>query len=225
MAGAVRTILKKIFSIALILNALITIGGVIGILNGFYSAFPFWEPYAPYVINGNLFWLAIVAALVNIFPSASIGRALHTGRFLFHHYVYGLFVLIASSAFIIVFTPVSLHRLFFVDSTSVDVNSGRFFLLAGLALFLDDLPDASKHISRFLDWLKLKAYWGRKALFALQLSTGIICLYLSIAIGIFTVQNPVRALPDSFLIGSLLITSFTSLALVRRKKWLKITVN
>lgn len=225
MAGTVKTILKKIFSIALILNALITIGGVIGILNGFYSAFPFWEPYAPYVINGNLFWLAIAAALVNIFPSASIGRALHTGRFLFHHYVYGLFVFLSSAAFIIVFTPVSLHRLFFVDSTSVDVNSGRFFLLAGLALFLDDLPDCSKNISRFLDALKLKAYQGRKALFALQLSTGIICLYLSLAIAVFTVQNPARALPDSFLIGSLLITSLTSLALVRRKKWLKISVD
>ncbi len=225
MAGSAKTILKKTFSIALILNALITVGGVIGILNGFYAALPYWKPYAPYVINGNLFWLAILAALVNIFPSASIGRALHTGRFLFHHYVYGLFVLLCSAVFIMIFTPVSLHRLFFVDSTSVDINSGRFFLLAGLALFLDDLPDTSKRISRFLDWLKLKAYQGRKALFALQMFTGVVCLYLSVAIAIFTVQNPARALPDSFLIGSLLITSLTSLALVRGKKWLKISVN
>jgi hypothetical protein len=225
MVGAVKTLLKKIFSIALILNALITLGGVIGVLNGFYGALPFWEPYAPYVINGNLFWIAIVAALVNIFPSASIGRALHTGRFLFHHYVYGLFVLLSSAAFITVFTPVSLHRIFLVDSSSVDVNAGRFFFLAGLALFLDDLPDASKRISSFLDWLKLKAYQGRKALFALQLLSGVICLYLSLAIAVYSVYNPARALPDSFLIGSLLITSLTSLALVRRKKWLKITVD
>jgi hypothetical protein len=225
MATSVKVILKKCFSIALILNALITLGGVIGVLNGFYGALPFWEPYTPYVINGNLFWLAIVAALVNIFPSASIGRALHTGRFLFHHYVYGLFVLVISSAFITIFTPVSLHKIFLVDSSNVDVNAGRFFFLAGLALFLDDLPDASKHISRFLDWLKLKAYQGKKALFAIQLFSGVTCLYLAVAIAIYTVYNPARALADSFLIGSLLITSMTSLSLVRRKKWLKITVD
>jgi len=71
----------------------------------------------------------------------------------------------------------------------------------------------------------LKAYQGRKSLFALQIFTGVICLYLSLAIAVFTFQNPARALPDSFLIGSLLITSLTSFALVRKKKWLKITVN
>jgi hypothetical protein len=225
MAGSVKIILKKIFSLALILNALITVGGVVGILNGFYGAFPFWKPYEPYVIDGNLFWLSIVAALVNIFPSASIGRALHTGRFLFHHYIYGFFVLLSSSAFIVMFTSVSLFSLFLVDSTSIAVNSGRFFVLAGLALVLDDLPDVSKNIEPFLNWLKSKAYRGRKVLFALQLLSGGICLYLSLAIAIFTVQNPQRVLSDSILIGSLLITSLTSLALVKKKAWLKITVD
>lgn len=222
MAGTVGTILKKIFSIALILNALITIGGVIGILNGYYGALPYWQPYAPYVLNGNLFWVTIIAAIVNIFPAAAIGRALHTGRFLFHHYVYGFLVLIASGVFITFFTPVNLFNLFLVDSSEVDVTAGRFFWLGGLALLLDDLPDVSTHTSRFLDWVKLQACKARKPLWATQLVSGAVCLYLSIAIIAYTIQNPARALPDAFLVGSLLITSITALALAVRKDWLKI---
>ncbi|XHH07842.1 MAG: hypothetical protein ACFCUE_09715 [Candidatus Bathyarchaeia archaeon] len=220
MAGTVMTLLKKIFSIALILNALITICGVIGILNYYYSTST--EPYPPYALSGNLFILAIIAGLVNIFPSAAIGRVLHTGRFLFHHYVYGFLVLSISSVFITFFTPVSLFNLFLVDSSGVDVTAGRFFLLGGLALLLDDLPDVSMRTSRFLDWLKLQAYKARKALFAIQLATGAVTFYLAAAIIVFTIQNPARALPDAFLVSSLLITSITSLALAKRKDWLKI---
>lgn len=222
MAGTVGTILKKIFSIALILNALITIGCVIGILNGFYGAYPWWQPYAPYLLFGELFWLAIVAALVNIFPSASIGRSLHTGRFLFHHYVYGFLVLFISAGFVIFFTPVSIFRLFLVDSSSVEVTAGRFFLLGGLALLLDDLPDVSIRTSRFLDWLKRQACKARKLIYAIQLVTGIVSLYITVSIIAYTVQNPARALPDSFFSGSMLITSITALALVIRKDWLKV---
>ena len=193
-----------------------------GILNGYYRALPFWQPYAPYILNGNLFWITIIAAVVNIFPSAAIGRALHTGRFLFHHYVYGFIVLFISSAFITFLTPVSVFNLFFVDSSEVDITAGRFFLLGGLALLLDDLPDVSSRTSRFLDWLKLQAYKTRKVIYAIQLVSGAVCLYLSIGIIAYTTQNPARALPDAFLVGSLLITSITSLVLVKRKDWLKI---
>ncbi len=220
MADTVKTILKKIFSIALILNALITVGGVIGILNWYYHTSS--EPFAPYALSGNLFLFAIIVALINIFPSASIGRALHTGRFLFHHYVYGFIVLLISSAFVTVFTSVPLFNLFLVDSSGIDVTVGRFFVLGGLALLLDDLPDVSNRTSKVLDWLKLQAYKERKIIFALQIVSGVICLYLTAAIVVFTIQNPIRALPDSFLVGSMLITGITALALVKRKAWLKI---
>ncbi len=222
MAGTVGTILKKIFSIALILNALITIGGVMGTLNSYYHTSTVGQPYAPFCFNGNLFWVIIVAALVNIFPAAAIGRALHTGRFLFHHYVYGFLVILVSGVFITFFTPVTLFNLFLVDSSNVDVTAGRFFLLGGLALLLDDLPDVSTRTSRFLDWVKLQAYKARKALYAIQLVSGVVTLYMSIAIIAYTIQNPARALPDAFYVGSLLITSITALALVKRKDWLKI---
>ena len=131
MAESIRVWLKKIFSLTLILNALITLSAIIGIMYGFYHAWPYWKPYAPYLINGNLFIVVGIAALINIFPSASIGRALHTGRLFFHHYVYGFFVLITSSIYVIAFTSASLISLFLINSSDMAVNTGRCFLLIG----------------------------------------------------------------------------------------------
>jgi hypothetical protein len=222
MAGSVGVILKKIFSLGLIFNALITIACVAGIIFGYYMAYPYWKPYAPYLINGNLFWLALAAGLINIFPSAAIGRALHTGRFLFHHYVYGFFVLLSTSAFVIVFTPVPLQSLFLVDSSSVDVNAGRVFFLAGLALFLDDLPDVHKKIESALNWVKAKAYVARKSLHALQFVTGCFALYCCLSILLDTLGGSNRAVPNLFAIGTLLVTSITSFVCVKRGSWLKI---
>jgi hypothetical protein len=223
MASSVRVILKKIYSIALILNALITVASVAGILSGFYISYPYWRPYAPFLIDGNLFWIAIAAGVINIFPSAAIGRALHTGRFLFHHYVYGFFVLLSTSACVTAFTSISLPSLFFVESYNVGVNAGRVFFLAGLALFLDDLPDVSKRVESGLNRIKKKAYRIRKSLHILQFVTGVFALYCCLSILLSTIVDNSHALPNSFVIGSLLITSITSFVCLKRKAWLKIT--
>jgi hypothetical protein len=223
MASSVRVILKKIYSIALILNALITVACVAGILSGFYLSYPYWRPYAPFLIDGNLFWIAIAAGVINIFPSAAIGRALHTGRFLFHHYVYGFFVLLSTSACVTAFTSIPLPSLFFVESYNVGVNAGRVFFLAGLALFLDDLPDVSKRVESGLNRIKKKAYRIRKSLHVLQFVTGAFAFYCCLSILLSTIVDSSRALPNSFVIGSLLITSITSFVCLKRKAWLKIT--
>ena len=223
MGCSVFVYLKKIFSLTLILNSFITIAAIAGILYGFYYAWPGWKPYTPWLISGNLFLLAAIAALINIFPSACIGRALHTGRFLFHHYVYGFLVLLSSSAFVVLFTSVSLVSLFLITSSNLAVNVGRFFILGGLTLLLDDLPDVSERIESSLNWVKSKACQVRRFLYALQLLTGAASLYLLVSVSITTIQNPARAFSNSFLIGTLIVTSITSLACVKRKAWLKIT--
>ena len=223
MAGSVWVVLKKIFSLALIFNALITLAVVAGIIYGFYRAYPYWQPFSPYLLEGNLFWLAIAAAVINIFPSAGLGRTLHTGRFLFHHYVYGFLVLLFSSLFVVFFTPVSLGYLFLITSIDVSVNVGRFFFLAGLTLLLDDLPDVSERIESGLNWVKTKACQMRRVLHVLQLVTGLASFYIFISVTITTIQNPERLPFNIFLIATLLVTSITSLALAKRKAWLKIT--
>ncbi len=222
MVGSIWVITKKIFSLSLILNSLITLACVAQIMFNNYRAFPYWQPYSPYLVNGSVFFLVIVAALVNIFPSASVGRTLHTRRVWFHHYVYGFFVLLFSAVFVTAFTSVSLLSLFLVYNESVMVNAGKFLFLAGFALLLDDLPDVSKKIDSTLNTLKSKAYQGRKVLYLLQLLTGLVSFYVFLAVSLWAMQHPELALPASFTSGSFLITSLTSLVFVKRRAWLKI---
>jgi hypothetical protein len=223
MVASIRIITKKIFSLSLILNSLITLAAIAQIMFNFYHSFPYWQPYSPYLINGSVFFLVIIAALLNIYPSASIGRTLHTGRLLFHHYVYGFLVLLFSSFFVIAFTSVSMLSLFLVYNESVMVNAGKFLFLGGLTLLLDDLPDVSKRIDSTLTSLKFKAYQGRKIIHIFQLVTGIVSFYVSIAVGFWAIQHPEIAFAAFFTSGTFLITSLTSLVFVKRKAWLKVT--
>jgi hypothetical protein len=223
MVASVRVIGKKIFSLSLILNSLITLAAIAQVLFNFYHSFPYWQPYSPYLVNGSVFFLVIIAAFLNIYPSASLGRTLHTGRLLFHHYVYGFLVLLFSSFFVIAFTSVSLLSLFLVYNESVMVNAGKFLFLGGLTLLLDDLPDVSKRTELSLTFLKFKAYQGRKILHILQLVTGLVSFYVSIAVGLWATQHPELLFPASFTSATFLITSLTSLVFAKRRAWLKIT--
>ena len=133
METSVGVILKKTFSLALIFNALITVAAVAGIIFGFYMAYPYWQPYAPWLINGNLFWLALAAAIINIFPSA------HRQSLAYWTFpVSPLPIRLLCSAF---FLCVCYHFYFYsfaqpvlVESNSLAVNAGRVFELAGLTL-------------------------------------------------------------------------------------------
>lgn len=223
--GRAWILCKKTFSLSLIFNALLTIACSVGILAGFYWAFPEWRPFHPYVFNGNIFWIAVVAATLNIFPSALIGRKLKTGRFLFHHYVYGFLVIAFAAIYVITFTPVPLSKIFFVNNTSIAVNTGRFFLLGGLTLVLDDLPDVSRRIDSALNWLKTKVLRGQKFVIIAQVVSGIISLYIfsAVTIGMFYYPEWIT-LANIILVTSLLITSITSFIFVKNKVWHKAAV-
>ncbi len=214
--------IKKTYSLTLILNSLITLASISGILYGFY--FHAWRAYSPYLINGNLFLLVAAAAVINIFPCASIGRCLHTGRLWFHHYVYGAFVLFTSSIYVMAFTSIGLVDLFLLNSANIAVNTGRFFVLTGTTLLLDDLPDCSKRVEATLNKIKSKAYQARKVIYGAQLVTGLVTFYVFLAIASSALFQYHAFTVSNFLtMGTLLITSVTSLAFVRRKTWLKIT--
>ncbi len=220
--GRAWILCKKTFSLSLIFNALLTIACSVGILAGFYWYFPEWNPFHPYIFNGNIFWVAIAAAALNIFPSALIGRKLKTGRFLFHHYVYGFLVIAFASLYVIAFSPVPLSKIFFVDNTSIAVNTGRFFLLGGLTLVLDDLPDVSKRIDCALNWLKSKVLRGQKFVVAAQVVSGVVSLYIFGAVTIGMLYSPEWiTLANVLLILTLLITGVTSFIFVKNKVWHK----
>lgn len=217
---------KKIFSLSLVFNALLTIACAVGIITGFYWTYPDWQPFHPYLADGNLFWVVIAAAAINIFPSALLGRKLHTGRFLFHHYFYGFLVLISASLYVIAFTPVSLNAIFLVNNTSLNVNMGRFFLLGGLTLLLDDLPDVSKRVERSLNYLKGNVLKGHRFLVVSQAFTGIVSLYLCIAV-LFAMWNVPQwaTLANAILVITMLITCITSFVFVKKKIWQHIPVS
>jgi hypothetical protein len=216
-------ICKKIFSVSLVFNALLTIGCISGILAGFYWYYHDWHPFLPYLISGNLFWVGIAAAIINIFPSAGLGRSLHTGRFLFHHYFYGFTVLVCAVVYIVLFTPVSLLAIFLVNDTSVQVNVGRFFILGGLTLVLDDLPDVHTKLDSGLNWLKFKVGQGARFVSVVQLVAGAVSLYVSAAVTLSLFATPEYVtVANLLLIGTLFITSITSFIFLRRHVWQKI---
>ena len=205
MGCSVFTYVKKIFSLTLILNAFITLTAIAGILYGFYFAWPGWKPYTPWLISGNLFLVAAIAALINIFPSASIGRALHTGRLWFHHYVYGFFVLVFSTIYVMFFTSVSLVSLFLVNTGNIEINTGRFFVLTGATLFLDDLPDVSTRIESTLNKIKTQACRVRKGFHVIQLITGAVTLYVFLAILAFSIVHLEVNVANFLTMGTLLV--------------------
>ncbi len=218
--GRVWILGKKIFSISLVFNALLTIACIIGILAGFYWYYPGWQPFAPYLPNGNLFWLVIAAAIINLYPSAMIGRKLHTGRFLFHHYFYGFLVLLCASVYVVFFTPTSLLTIFLVNNTSMEINVGRFFLLGGSTLLLDDLPDVSKRIERRLNWVKTKALGIPHLLIAAQVVTGVFSFYLFTALLFGMINVPDwMTIANLLLLCSVFITAVTSFVFVKRCFW------
>jgi hypothetical protein len=214
---------KKIFSVSLVFNALLTIGCISGILAGFYWYYHDWHPFLPYLISGNLFWVAIAAAIINIFPSAGLGRSLHTGRFLFHHYFYGFMVMVCAVVYITFITPISLLTIFLVNDTSVQVNVGRFFILGGLTLVLDYLPDVHTKFDSGLNWLKCKVGQGARFVSVVQLVAGAVSLYVSASVTLSVYATPEYVtVANLLLIGTLFITSITSFIFVRRHVWQKI---
>jgi hypothetical protein len=214
---------RKILSVALIFNALLTITFAVGLLWGFYVEH--WKLYPPYLVDGNLFWLVIAAAIINIFPAAYMGRV-HTGRLWFHHYVYGFLVLIASIVWLGLFTSVSLLTVFFINTTNFSVNLGRFFFLGGLALVLDDLPDVHNVTWRGLRWLKSKAHQIKEAMHIIQLIMGFVALSFFVIVILSISQKPQWITSaNSIQIGTLLVTAITSFGSVKLKVWLKLELD
>jgi len=213
---------KKIFSIAVLFNVVLTFEYAVQILVQFYSVYPSWRPFPPFIVDGSVFWAIIPVAIITSFPAVSIGQT-KCGRLWFHHYVYGLVVAVISTVALIFFASISLIDVFTKYITDLNVNVGRFFVLGGITLVLDDLPDVSGNAKRILNYLKSKAYRNRKTLHALQLVVGIVSLYFCLAVTAHLLIYPQAfTLANSILVGTLLVTSLTAVATVQRKTWLNL---
>jgi len=215
---------KKIFSLSLIFNSLLTVVFAMGLLASYYTLFPAWTPYPPFIVDGRLFWLLIPAALFNIFPCVNIGKV-HTGRLWFHHYVYGFLVIIAAIGATALILPSGLSSLFVIYTTDAGINAGRFFIVGGVTLVLDDLADVSEKLQSGLKIIKTKAQRNGRILHLVQVGMGFVSLYFLGAITIYLMQHQVEVtLANSILLGSLMITVLTSFANVKRRVWLNVNM-
>jgi hypothetical protein len=221
MVSSVLVYGKKIYSLALIFNSLLSITWAIGLLVGVYAED--WKLYEPYLIDGALFWAIIPASIMNIFPALRVGRV-KTGRLWFHHYVYGFVVMVLSAALLLMFTAVSPIGLFTANTTDVTINAGRFFILGGLTLFLDDFADISEGTRFILNLVEKKAYQRRRMIHAVQWLMGFVSSYLFLCVSIYVTQNPEwGTLANYLLMGTLLVTSLTSFVSANQKTWLSIS--
>jgi hypothetical protein len=219
MAGHVSAYGKKAFSWVLTFNCLLSILLVIGLLSGFYAAH--WKLYPPYLLNANLFWAAILTSIMNFFPTANFGRV-KVRRLGFHHFVYGLAILVAS-VLLIMFMSVPLVSLFKLYVRDVEFNVGRVFILVGLTLIIDDFGDVSNMTTRALRFVKSKVYQNRKMIHVVQCFLFCITLYIFLCVTIWLTQNPKGVnLPNLVIDGTLIVTSLTALGSVERKIWLGI---
>ncbi len=224
--GRAWVLCKKLFSLTLVFNALLTIACCVGILAGFYWYYNGWQPFAPWLPNGNLLWIAIAAAAINIYPAAMLGRKLHTGRFLFHHYFYGFLVMASAVAFVVIALPQYLLTIFLVNDPTPMVNVGRFFLLGGLTLLLDDLPDVSTWLESRLNGMKKGAYRMREAIVAAQIVMGAFSVYLSFAVLAAMAQIPEWVTAANFILFlTTLITGVTAFIFVKRKAWQNLSID
>ena len=213
---------KKVFSLSLIFNSLLTVVFALGLLASYYTIFPEegWTPFFPYIFDGQLFWILIPATLLNIFPCVHIGKV-HTGRLWFHHYFYGFLVIIAAIVAAALLLPSGLQSLFIIYTTDAGVNAGRFLIVGGITLVLDDLADVSEKMLSGLRFIKTRAQRNGRTLHHLQLIMGFVALYFLLAISIYLTQNTLQiTLANSILLASLAITTITSFANFKRKIWL-----
>jgi len=213
---------KKVFSLSLIFNSLLTAVFAFGLLASYYTIFPIrgWTPFFPYIFDGQLFWILIPATLLNIFPCVHIGKV-HTGRLWFHHYFYGFLVIIAAIVAAALLLPSGLQSLFIIYTTDAGVNAGRFLIVGGITLVLDDLADVSEKMLSGLRFIKTRAQRNGRTLHHLQLIMGFVALYFLLAISIYLTQNTLQiTLANSILLASLAITTITSFANFKRKIWL-----
>ncbi len=212
---------KKVFSLSLIFNSLLTVVFAIGLLASYYTQFPLngWTPFSPFIFDGQLFWLLIPAALFNIFPCVHIGKV-HTGRLWFHHYFYGFLVIMVAFIAAALLPPPGLFSLFTIYTIDASVNATRFLIVGGITLVLDDLADVSERLQSGLRFIKARAQRNGRTLHQVQLIMSFLTLYFLLAVGIFLTKNPVEiTLANSILVATLTITVITSFANFKRKIW------
>ena len=191
-----------------------------------------WRPYSPYLIDGSFLWLAILAAVLNIFPAKLIGKV-NIRRILFHHYVYGFLASSVSLFLIAFFAPASLFLLLMpslgfqtISFQAFPVYAGLFLVYGGLTLVIDDIGDVSLWFAGLLDRLERMARKSGRALQTLHLFSALMSIYILICGVLWCLEKSVQlgsfppwGLYHMVFLSSLLVTSVSGLKAVEDGLW------
>ena len=195
MEKVLSTLGKKILGLSIIFNSLVCISSAVNILVSFYDARPFWQPYAPFLLNGSFFWAVVIAAIINIMPARRIGNA-KWRRILFHHHTYGIAVSFSSIFWIIFFTPHAFQMITTFPYKAETITAQHLFyymalcfVYGGFALFVDDVHDISSRTRQLFEGVISKfvtsGWWIR----GIHLLSGILSLYVSVSVVIWFIKN------------------------------------
>ncbi len=232
MSNVLRALCKKILGLALIFNSIVSLISAANILYGFYQSRLFWQPYSPYLIEGSLFWFVILTSTLNLVPAKLTGKV-DLRRFLFHHYVYGFLVILASLSLIVLFMPACI---FMVLEPSIGLEMEGFqsvlsyailfFIYGGLTLIIDDIYDISMRVSRIFDRIKTRMQRLGRMLQTVHLCSSVITIYIAACVAIWCFKNyflmidwPLLSLAHIIFTSSMLVNSFCGLKAVKERMW------
>ena len=197
MSGKSAPLRRKALSLALMFNSVVSLVYAAEMLASVYMSRYGWRPYSPYLIDGSVLWMAILAALLNIVPAKLIGKV-DIRRILFHHYVYGFLASSISLLLIAFFAPACLFYLLMpslgfqtISLQTVPVHAGLFFVYGGLTLVIDDIGDVSLRFADLLERLSMKARKSSRALQSVHLSSSLMSIYILMCGFLWFLQNSV----------------------------------
>jgi hypothetical protein len=223
---------RKVLSLALIFNSVVSLLSATNMLTSFYVNRYAWRPYSPYLIDGSLLWFIILTAVLNIFPAKLIGRV-NIRRIIFHHYVYGFLVSSISVLLIALFAPACILLLLtpslgFQTSgfQTIPVYAGLFFVYGGLTLIIDDICDISLRMGRHMDKLKMRIQKSGKTLQTIHLCSSLTSIYITICTVLWYFENsfwmkswPLWDASHVVFISNLFVTSIWGLKAAKEKSW------
>ncbi len=183
MVEVSHRICRKLLSLTLIFNSVITIISTASILLSSYIGICDWSSFAPYLLDRSLLLFPFLASAMNLLPAKMLGKV-NIKRILFHHYVYGLLVssmpLFLTMTFAPAYTLILLIPWLGLRMGIFEIfpaYAGSFFVYGGLTLIIDDFHDISASMSRSLN--KIRSFLQRfgKILRAAHLFSSLVSMY------------------------------------------------
>lgn len=216
------SIFGKSFGLVLIFNSLLTAAYGFTAYRLFNWFFPYDSQFYTYLFTGHIFLMAAVAGLLNIIPSLMVSRSFSTGRVLFHHYVYGVFVIVGACIYLALI-PFDLLSAFLVYDTRTSVNVARLLILVGVTMIIDDLPDVHPGINLAISWIKPKTGSFTRILLAVHLVAAVTTLYVVILLCLAVWMNPEwNTIAIGILVINFLITELIAFTAIKKHAWDKL---